>query len=226
MSSNLHDVKLAAEAEVLALYGLNKEAFDYRSAAKRVGRALFQSATPRPPGADFLGKAKNIGLGALDMARSTVFGNPINLAEELKKRYAASGSVGRTIGSHIKDFYTPHFSDHPEPLLRYGANALQAYSLAAPVYGLYNTVRHGDPKTRTADIASNLAGLATAPFTSQLGLPGALLQSGAQGAVKKLLAPTKMPPRQMGYPRSHAQAYLRDQNLDPNMERMWSGSST
>lgn len=157
----LNAVKIAAQANVLGRYGL---------------RDLFRAhdIAPAAPGA--WNKAKTFGKHVAEFGRDMVFGSPVTLAEQLKKQYAQTGSVGRTLGKQIKEHYLTPSSP----------TWLKAISVGMPALELGNIALRGDSQNTGRDLASAVTGLAVAPFTHRLGLPGTVLQGALQNAAGRV----------------------------------------
>lgn len=140
----------------------------------RLGRAL--GATPTGPhsviaqptpgyGTGAVNRLKTVGHQLGEIGREAVFGSPMAVNREL--RAPSLGGVAKNYLRSVRNFYTPR-----DPLgLMLG--------LGLPAASLYQAV-NGDPNQRGANIGATLGGIATAPLTARLGIPGTLIQKPVQ----------------------------------------------
>lgn len=110
--------------------------------------------------------ATHLGKHVVEAGREAIFGSPITVGKQLQDRYAQTGSVAKAMGAHIKDHY---WSPTASPWMK-------ALAVGMPALELGNIALNGKPEQRGGDLAHALTGLAAAPFTSRLGLPGMALQ--------------------------------------------------
>jgi len=120
--------------------------------------------------------ATHLGKHVAEAGREAIFGSPITVGKQLQDRYAQTGSLAKTLGSHIKDHY---WSPTASPWMK-------ALSIGMPALELGNIALNGKPEARGGDLGHALTGLAAAPFTSRLGLPGMALQRLVQGAGRRV----------------------------------------
>ncbi len=199
--ARLNAVKTAARTRVFGRYGLadlfrehrlpsnGRGVFDRLDAVARAGASAplgnkwqaAQKSFDRAGGWRGLQhsarhSAKNLGKNVAEFGREAVFGSPLTVGKQLQDRYRQTGSVAKTIGQHAKEFY-----------LSPGAPTwMKALSLGMPALELGNIAMNGDPNERVGDVAHALTGLAAAPFTARLGLPGMAIQGLAQGAGRSI----------------------------------------
>lgn len=155
----LNTVKTAARSRIFGRYGL---------------KDLFREHKIAPAGRGFSNKLKTFGKHVAEFGREAIFGSPITLAQQLSQRYKRTGSLARTIGGQIKDFYLSPGSP----------TWVKALSLGMPALELGNIILQGDPATRRGDIAHAVSGMVVAPFTARLGLLGIPVQGAVQGAAR------------------------------------------
>lgn len=191
----LYAVKTAARERVFGQYGLSDLFREHTIPAEKGGlgdllgaAAEAGKASPSNPwhaakqhieqaggGAALRGAAKqtatHLGKHVVEAGREAIFGSPITVGKQLQDRYAQTGSVAKAMGAHIKDHY---WSPTASPWMK-------ALSIGMPALELGNIALNGKPEQRAGDLAHALTGLAAAPFTSRLGLPGMALQRLAQG---------------------------------------------
>lgn len=143
--------------------------FDPNALGRFLGMSVEGPSTPvtriGPPGSPFLpvqqgyGKGfgnwmKTVGHTLGEGLRERVFGSPLAVDRQLRER----GYLGMA-----RDMYMPK-----------GNPIGTAIGLAGPAMSALNIYRQG-PAHRGANIGSTIAGLAAAPVTSRLGIPGAVL---------------------------------------------------
>lgn len=195
----------AVFSKAQVLHAVKTAAFD-RQAALRGLKGLFSENTPRgmPEGMTWQrakefgerGKylaegAKSFGRHVGEFGREFIFGSPVTLAEKLRERQQNTGSWAKALGGHAKDFYL-------NPKDHWGWRAL---NVGLPALELGNVALRGDPDTRKGDMAHALSGIAAAPFTSRLGIPGMVAQSAIQSGAQNLAgrfdrkAPQAAPPK-------------------------------
>lgn len=202
----------AVFSKAQVLHAVKTAAFD-RQAALRGLKGLFSENTPRgmPEGMTWQrakefgerGKylaegAKSFGRHVGEFGREFIFGSPVTLAEKLRERQQNTGSWAKALGGHAKDFYLPRKQDGEIRALRVGLTAL---NVGLPALELGNVALRGDPDTRKGDMAHALSGIAAAPVTSRLGIPGMVAQSAIQSGARNLAgrfdrkAPQAAPPK-------------------------------
>lgn len=158
-----------------ALYAVKLAAFNRQAVAQGL-KGLFseRQIAPAAPGA--MNKVKAFGKHVGEFGREFVFGSPVTLAEKLKERHQNTGSWAKALGGHAKDFYV-NPKDHI---------AFRALNVGLPALELGNVALRGDPDTRKGDLAHAVSGIAAAPFTSRLGIPGMMAQSAIQSGAQSL----------------------------------------
>jgi len=168
----LYAVKIAAWDRRAALYGVEKVAVDWRGLATRAFGE--NKIAPSKPG--FWNKTKAFGKHVGEFGREMILGSPITEYQKMKARMAKPGvGLGRALAGHAKDFYiTPD------------SKFFTALNVGMPAFDLGNTLLRGDPDTRKGDIAHGVAGIAAAPFTSRLGIPGMMIQQAVQSGAQSL----------------------------------------
>lgn len=122
-------------------------------------------------GEGFLNKAKTLGHSFGEFGREAVFGSPLAVDRQLRAPTAAG--VGKNYLRMTKNFYLPRGRSIGETALSHGM------SLALPAMSMYSAI-NGDPTRRGENIGAALGGIAAAPVTSRLGMPGALIQYPVQ----------------------------------------------
>lgn len=199
----LYAVKTAARERVFGQYGLSDlfrehpvqpqgaDAFEILGGAVQAGRNAPRNPWRQAPAAAWRAAANSMeqagGLAGLrqgaketarrfghhivESGREAVFGSPITVGKQLQDRYAQTGSLAKTLGHHVKDHY---WSGHAPAWAK-------ALAIGMPALELGNIALNGKPEQRGGDLAHALTGLAAAPFTSRLGLPGMALQRLVQG---------------------------------------------
>jgi hypothetical protein len=178
MPYSFHAVKNAAEEDTLQRYGLAKTALSGEDVKRGIKR-LFTYKNPGPmlPGA--YEAAKNIGKHVREMSRDYVFGSPVTALGDIEKHISDRGSVVKGLGSYAKNWYW----SKPESAFDGAFNAVQLVPDAMDIYSAATTE---DPNLRRGNLASAAAGLATAPFTSRLGLAGGFLHSQIRNAARNV----------------------------------------
>jgi hypothetical protein len=177
MSYSFHAVKEAAEHSVLAKYGLEKQAFNVKN--------LFTAQTVGPRGKGFMNTLRWTGRGIREIGREMVFGSPVNLAADLKSHIQTSRSVPKG----LFDYWRKNYWMSPRTK---GDMALQGLNLASHGYNAYQAYKTEDPDERRRALARLGVGIVTLPFTSRLGIPGALADQALQSNVENaLFGPSK-----------------------------------
>lgn len=187
----LYAVKIAAARRRAALYGVEKLAVDWGGLARKA----FSANEIEKAGPGAWNKTKAFGKHVGEFGREMILGSPVTEYQKMKARYQQTGSMAKALGGHAKDFYIT-----PE------SKFWTAVNVGMPALDLANTALRGDPDTRKGDIAHGVAGIATAPFTSRLGVPGMLLQNAVQSGARSLGSrfdkrpPSSTPPPVVPYP--------------------------
>lgn len=131
-----------------------------------------------------------------ELPRELIFGSPLTLARRhnvMARRIAGpEGPITakhhlQALGKGFKNYYWAPPTMGSGLLgkgLHYGTQAL---GLGLSGLDLYNAAKTDDPNVRRGDIASAVAGLATAPLTSRLGIPGAILSNAVRTGARKLV---------------------------------------
>ena len=179
MSYDLHAVKLAAQASALREYGLLKTA-EPGGVGKFV-RRLFTAAPNRAPRPGWGGKIRDFGGQVAEMGRDMVFGSPLTMANELKKYQRQTGSTGRAVKRYYKNFYWPGANKNPG----LGDKFNRVLSIGMPALDVYQAAT-GAPEDRAENLANAAVGLAGAPFTARLGIPGGMIQGALSTGVHKI----------------------------------------
>ena len=122
-------------------------------------------------GEGLLNKAKSVGHSVGELGREAIFGSPLALDRQLRAPNA--GGIARNYLNLSKDFYFPRGRSVGETALGLGMG------LAMPAASLYNAAT-GDPNRRGENIGAAIGGIAAAPITTRLGIPGMLLQQPVQ----------------------------------------------
>jgi hypothetical protein len=146
--------------------------------AKNVGKALFSSAPLHniPGNNPIINTVKTVG----NMGREAIFGNPIDLAQQIKNK---------GVGSVVKNHFFPTLvspntvnkelgfgnSSKLKSVINTGRAAL---ALGIPAYQLASAVS-APPEQRGSTVGGTLANIAVSPFTSMLGVPGQRLADKA-----------------------------------------------
>ena len=131
-----------------------------------------------------------------ELPREVVFGSPLTLARQhnILTRYLAGPGAPITakhhlqaIGKGFKNFYWSPNIGANTPGAKAWHYSTQALNLGLSGLDLYNAAKTDDPNVRRGDIASAVAGLATAPIASRLGIPGAILSDAIRTGARKLV---------------------------------------
>jgi hypothetical protein len=181
MPQDLHAVKLAAERQILASYGLHKLANAPPGIFRRAANRLFRYRQGAPNESTARGLVGGVG----DMARDVIFGSPLSFKDQLLKRRAETGGWGKAIARHFGEFYVPR-STGSIPM----DVAFRGMSLGVPAYELYGAATTENPEVRRQRMAGALAGLAVAPVTSYFGLPGVMASGAVSNLASKAVART------------------------------------
>ena len=169
-----------------------------------------------------------------EFGREGIFGSPVNMASELKRYKNRHGSWAKGLGDYMKNYYwsspgtvldaagkaVPRKNPNASPGLD---RALQLAALAQPAYDLYDAAKTDDPNVRRGDLASVVGGLVSAPFTSRLGIVGAVAQPAIQQLARRLVQKST-PAYTPGYdPVEHGKLLLRSAGLNassPDLEAL------
>lgn len=119
-------------------------------------------------GEGFVNKAKTVGHSVGEFVRENTFGSPLVVDRQLHAD--TLGGVARNYGQLTKNFYGMGPGS---------SKFMTAMSLAQPAWALGSAIT-GDPNQRGANIGATLGGIAAAPVTSRLGIPGMFLQQPVQ----------------------------------------------
>lgn len=112
---------------------------------------------------------KSVGRGVGEIAREVTFGSPFEMWKELKNHYKQTGSIPQAAARHMGHFYVQPNAG----LLNLGL------SLGFPASELYQAVT-GPEEHSKERMGGLIAGLASAPFTARLGIPGGFIQRPIQ----------------------------------------------
>lgn len=176
MPQDLHAVKLAAERQILASYGLHKLANAPPGLLQRIANRAFRYRQGAPNESTARAIVGQVG----DMARDMILGSPLTLKDQLLKHRAETGSWGKAIGRHFKEFYVPRASGSTA-----GDVINRGLSLGFPAYELYGAATTENPEVRRQRMAAALTGLAVAPVTGYLGFPGSVASSALSNFVSR-----------------------------------------
>lgn len=151
-------------------------------------------------GEGFANKARTFGHAVGEFGREAILGSPLAVDRQL--RAPTASGVGKNYLRMARNFYMPQGRSAAETALGLGMG------LAMPAMSIYSAV-NGDPSRRGENIGAALGGIASAPITTRLGVPGMLLQHPVQqlGAwVGSKFDPKHEPPKTAGLVGSVAEA--------------------
>jgi hypothetical protein len=198
--SSFTDRLNAAGKEGLIYGGLGTALGAYGATAGRYGlnrkglKTMFSNPTSRntPDGASdrgFFG----------DMAQSALFGSPVSAYKTYKKNVRRlGGSHMKALGEQFRQAYMPA----PGTGLA-GKGLHYLFTLGGVALPAYQAATTDDPNERQKLLARTAGGLVAAPFTGQLGLPGALIQQQVENLAERAVAGSP-PPQQPKYsPATH-----------------------
>ena len=188
-----HAVKIAAQAAVLRKYG-----FELPTA-----RRMFSWRTPERTREGVMGTLGLAGKWGGEMLRQHVLGDPYTMYRELRNTIHRSGNVPAGLVNHARQYY-----------YRKPTNAMQWLSNGVSLYGIGNSLTSAaltqDPEQRKGDLAVAATQIATAPFTSRLGLLGTAVQPLLNRKVRQLFQRNPEASHPIPYnPFDHAKATLR-----------------
>lgn len=151
-------------------------------------------------GEGFANKARTFGHAVGEFGREAILGSPLAVDRQL--RAPTASGVGKNYLRMARNFYMPQGRSSAETALGLGMG------LAMPAMSIYSAM-NGDPSRRGENIGAALGGIASAPITTRLGVPGMLLQHPVQqlGAwVGSKFDPKHEPPKTAGLVGSVAEA--------------------
>lgn len=122
-------------------------------------------------GEGFANKARTLGHSVAEFGRENILGSPLAVDRQL--RASTFGGVGKNYLNMAKNFYLPRGRSLGESALGLGMG------LAMPAMSIHRAVT-GDPTRRGENIGAALGGIASAPITSRLGVPGMFIQQPVQ----------------------------------------------
>lgn len=168
--------------------------------AQEVGPHSIISQPTAGYGEGFANRARTFGHAVGEFGREAILGSPLAVDRQL--RAPTASGVGKNYLRMARNFYMPQGRSAAETALGLGMG------LAMPAMSIYSAV-NGDPSRRGENIGAALGGIASAPITTRLGVPGMLLQHPVQqlGAwVGSKFDPKHEPPKTAGLVGSVAEA--------------------